>query len=92
MDKMDKDNCHDTRVTSVGEVSYPLVVKMPGLWSPDSLDTLKSIALKVLQTSNYFWVKNFTFFASWTILWGKMWFDACHVVSIHHVVYTVWHC
>ena len=42
----DKDDRHDARVTSAGGVFYPLVESLC-LWSPDSLETLKSISSKV---------------------------------------------
>ena len=45
--EMDKDDRHDARVTSAGGVFYPLVVESLGLWSPDILQTLKSISYKV---------------------------------------------
>ena len=43
---MDNDDRHDARVTSVGAKGYPLIVETRGLWSPDSLETFKSIASK----------------------------------------------
>ena len=45
--EMDKDDRHNARVTSADGVFYPLVVESLGLWSPDSLETLKSISSKV---------------------------------------------
>ena len=45
--EMDKDDRHDARVTSAGGVFCPLVVETLGLWSSDSLKTLKSISSKV---------------------------------------------
>ena len=45
--EMDKDDRHDARVTSVVGVFYPLVVESLGLWSPDRLETLKSISSKI---------------------------------------------
>ena len=45
--EMEKDDRHDARVTSAGGVFYPLVVESLSLWSPDSLETLKSISSKV---------------------------------------------
>ena len=45
--KMDKDDHHDARLNSASGLFYLLVVEMLGFWSPDSLETLKSIASKV---------------------------------------------
>ena len=45
--EMGKDDCHHARVSLTGGTFYPLVVETLGLWSPDSLETLKSISSKV---------------------------------------------
>ena len=42
--EVDNDDRHDARVTSAGAEGYPLIVETRALWSPDSLETLKSIA------------------------------------------------
>ncbi|XP_062519145.1 uncharacterized protein LOC134194239 [Corticium candelabrum] len=45
--EMGKDDRHHARVSLTGGTFYPLVVETLGLWSPDSLETLKSISSKV---------------------------------------------
>ena len=47
MAEMDKDDRHDARVTYASGIFYSLVVETLGFWSPDSLETLKSISCKV---------------------------------------------
>ena len=44
--EIEKDSRHDSDVSSCGGLFYPLVIETFGIWSPQSLETLKIIARK----------------------------------------------
>ena len=45
--EIEKDEQHELTVSSTGSVFYPLVVESLGLWSPNSLQVLKTIARRI---------------------------------------------
>ena len=48
----EKDERHELTVSSTGSVFYPLVVESHGLWSPNSLQVLKTIARRISFQNN----------------------------------------
>ena len=44
--EIEKDSRHDSDVSSCGGLFYPLVIKSFGIWSPQSLESLKIITRK----------------------------------------------
>ena len=50
--EVSKDTCHEAHVVAAGGSFFPLVVETLGLWTPSSVNTLKSIASKISGISN----------------------------------------
>ena len=50
--ELEKDQRHDSLVSSTGSIFYPIVVESLGLWSPNSLQVLKTIARRISFHNN----------------------------------------
>ena len=50
--ELEKDQRHDSLVSSTGSIFYPIVVESLGLWSPNSLQVLKTIARRTSFHNN----------------------------------------
>ena len=50
--ELEKDQRHDSLVSSTGSIFYPVVVESLGLWSPNSLQVLKTIARRTSFHNN----------------------------------------